>query len=84
LLLAKNATVRRAVYWWWRYVLTTGSVALRRRQPLTITTTRIHAFASAVRLLPRMLAKRRRIAATATRTAAEVEQELTPISHYSG
>jgi N-acetylglucosaminyl-diphospho-decaprenol L-rhamnosyltransferase len=78
LLLTKNATVKRAVYGWWLYVLKTGYVALFRRQPLTITTTKIRAFASAVRLLPRMLAKRRRIAATATCTAAEVEQLLTP------
>ena len=79
LMLAKNATWKRAAYWWGRYLLTTGSVALRRRQPATITTTRIRAFASALVLLPRMLAKRRRIAATATASAAEVERTLLPV-----
>ncbi|MGY4643131.1 glycosyltransferase family 2 protein [Cellulomonas sp. URHB0016] len=79
LVLTKDATVGLACRALGRFVLTTASVALRRSQPAEQVRVRLRVLGSATRLLPRMLAARRRIGRTATVPRAEVQALLVPV-----
>jgi len=76
LMLVKNASsglASRAVL---RYVVTTASVGMRRRQPWPMVRTRLRVLSSFCRLLPRMLRKRRAITRNARTSRASVESLL--------
>lgn len=72
-ILVKNASGRRVLRQWGKYILTTGSLALRRRAAWTITKVRLKAFFSALALLPRLLQRRRDYTAS---DRARVESSL--------
>ncbi len=85
LMLTKNATARLAAREVLRYPLTTASLALRAvaharhtrsRPPLRPTLLRLRVIGSYLRLLPAMLARRRRIAARAPVGRAELQRWL--------
>jgi hypothetical protein len=85
LMLTKDATARLAWTAASRFVLTSGSMAVRavreglrtrRRPAVTPHLLRAKVFGSYLRLLPRMLARRRRIAAAAVVPRADLEQSL--------
>ena len=87
LMLTKNARAALAAREVLRYPLTTLSLALRevararhtrRRPPLRPTLLRLRVMGSYLRLLPAMLARRRRLAARATVGRAELERWLIP------
>jgi GT2 family glycosyltransferase len=87
LMLTKNASAGLALREVLRYPLTTASLALRavaqarhtrRRPPLRPTLLRLRVLGSYLRLLPRMLRRRRRIAARAAVGRAELERWLRP------
>ncbi|MDQ0373233.1 glycosyltransferase family 2 protein [Cellulomonas humilata] len=59
--ITKNATPRFVLRVWGAYVLTTASVALRRRQPWALVRTRLRALGSCIAMLPHLLSQRRRI-----------------------
>ncbi|MBO9555476.1 glycosyltransferase family 2 protein [Cellulomonas sp.] len=69
----KNATARFALRVWGAFVLTTASVALRRRQPWRVVRTRLRALASCVTLLPHLLSERRRVGRRAVVPRSAVE-----------
>jgi GT2 family glycosyltransferase len=70
---AKNATPRLALRVWAAFVVTTASVALRRRQPWAVVRTRLRAFGSGVAMLPHVLAERRRTGRLLVVRRADVE-----------
>jgi hypothetical protein len=85
LMLAKDATLRLAAREIGRYPLTTGSMALRAvrhslkyrtRPPVRPTLMRLKVLLSFLRLLPTMLAKRRRIGRSAQVSRRELQQWL--------
>jgi GT2 family glycosyltransferase len=76
LMLVKNATPALASRAVARYVVTTASVALRRRQPWPMVRTRLRVLGSFLRLLPRMLGKRRALTRTARTPRTQVETLL--------
>jgi GT2 family glycosyltransferase len=87
LMLTKNASWRLALPQVGRYPMTTASMGLRalrqgvkarRRPPLRPTLIQLKVIASYLRLLPRMLARRRRIDATRQVSRADLERRLTP------
>ena len=84
LMLTKNASARLALAQVLRYPLTTASIALRAvrsghpRSAIRPTLRRLKVIASYLRLLPSMLAKRRRIDATRAVSRAELERWLVP------
>lgn len=74
--LTKNASrelVLRAVA---RFVLTIGSVALRRREPWSRTRVRLRALTSYASLLPHLLRERRRVERTAVVARSQIERLL--------
>jgi N-acetylglucosaminyl-diphospho-decaprenol L-rhamnosyltransferase len=73
LMLVKNATPALASRTAARYLLTTGSIAVRRSQPWSHVFTRVRVLGSFVRLLPVMLRKRRKIRRSARVSRHEVE-----------
>ena len=84
LMLTKNASPRLALAQVLRYPLTTASMALRAvrgghwRSAVRPALLRLHVMASYLRLLPRMLARRRRIDTTRVVSRAELERRLVP------
>jgi len=87
LMLTKNARAGLALREVLRYPLTTASLLARgfaqarhtrRRPPLRPTLLRLRVMASYLRLLPRMLVRRRQIAARATVSRRELAQWLVP------
>lgn len=78
LMLVKNATAAMATRAVIRYLVTTASIGLRRRQPWPMVRTRLRVIASFARLLPRMLGKRRRLTRSARTPRAQVERLLAP------
>jgi hypothetical protein len=85
LMLTKDATPRLAAGALARFVLTTGSMALRsareaahtrRRPAVRAHLLRAHVLLSYLRLTPRMIVRRRRIAAQATVPRAVLQREL--------
>jgi GT2 family glycosyltransferase len=84
LMLTKNASRRLALAQVPRYPLTTASIALRAlrsghpRAAVRPTLLRLRVIASYLRLLPAMLAKRRRLDATRVVSRADLERRLTP------
>ncbi|MDM8084671.1 glycosyltransferase family 2 protein [Cellulomonas cellasea] len=77
LMLAKNASAPMATRAVLRYLVTTASIGLRRRQPWPMVRTRLRVIASFTRLLPRMLRKRRRLSRESRTARAQVERLLT-------
>ena len=78
LTLVKNASAGMATRAVLRYLVTTASIGLRRRQPWPMVRTRLRVIASFTRLLPRMLGKRRRLSREARTARTEVERLLAP------
>ncbi|MFS0702764.1 glycosyltransferase family 2 protein [Cellulomonas sp. 179-A 4D5 NHS] len=78
LMLTKNAGAPLALRAVARFVLTTASIAVRRRQPWSSVALRCRVLASYARLLPRMLRERRRIGRAARVRRADVERLLVP------
>ncbi len=76
LMLTKDATARRAWTAVLRFVLTTASVALRRRGSAGEVRLRLRVLGSYVRLLPTMLRRRRRVGRTARVARRDVERLL--------
>jgi len=79
LMLVKNATPTLAFGAVARFVLTTASITLRRRQPWAHARTRIRVLRSFVRLLPATLRKRSSIGRRARVSRREVELQLVPV-----
>jgi GT2 family glycosyltransferase len=71
LMLTKNAPARLALRSAARYPLTVASLTLRQGPGAAMTTTRLRALASYLRLLPRMLRRRRSIARSAVVPSSE-------------
>lgn len=76
LTLAKNASAGLALRLTARYIVTTASLALRRRAPAAHVWTRIRAFASFLRLLPAALRRRHHVGRTARASRRDVERLL--------
>lgn len=82
--LTKNATGALLLRALAAFVLTTGSIALRRRQPWPRTAVRLRAAGSYLRMLPVLLAARRRISREARVPRATVQDLLVEPSRPSG
>lgn len=83
-IMTKDATTGLALRSWVAFAITTASVGLRRRQPWPVVRTRLRVMASAVRLLPHLLAERRRIGRSAVVPRRVVERLLVSPSTTSG
>jgi N-acetylglucosaminyl-diphospho-decaprenol L-rhamnosyltransferase len=77
LVLAKNAPVRLAVTALLRHPLTTASLTVHQGPRAAMTTTRVHAFASCLWLLPRMLQRRWALRRSAVLNSRETAALLT-------
>ncbi len=84
LMLLKCATAGRALRAWGRYLLTTLSITLRRRQPAARVLIRWRALRSALRLAPVMVRRRREIGGAARTPRHEVERLLAPVAGAPG
>jgi len=82
-MLTKDATATLALRSLLRYVLTTASIALRRRQPWSHVAVRLRALGSFAAMLPHLLRERRRIGAQARVRRAVVERLLVPPAEHA-
>lgn len=76
-MLTKVASAGMAVRCVLRFVVTTASVGLRRRQPWPVVRTRVRAFVSYLGMVPHLLRERRRIGRGATVSRRDVQELLT-------